>query len=112
MTELSLRERFARRVPTRAIDLVSSGSPEVVSIERGDWAGLKTISAIFALRRRGVPMLDAKRSIEAAMEQGRVVVDVPTVESVEILGEELRAAGFTPTFLTSAMRERLAVASE
>jgi hypothetical protein len=38
MTKLSLKAQFAQRAPTRAIDLVPSGSPEVVEIERGEWA--------------------------------------------------------------------------
>ncbi len=118
MTELSLKEEFARRVPTRAIDLVRSGSPEVVAIERGEWGKIRTIDAIFALRRRGLTMLKAKRSIEAAVEQGRVVVGVPVVESVDVLAGELRAAGFTPTFLTPKapdvreLRERLGLSQE
>ena len=100
MTELSLKERFARLGPTQAIDLVSSGSPEVVAIERGEWSKIKSISAIIALRRRGLTMLEAKRSIETAMERGRVVVGVPVVESVDVLAGELGAAGFIATFLT------------
>src|SRR5271156_3366736 len=100
MTQSSLKEEFARTVPTRAIDLVPSGSPEVVAIERGEWGNICKIDAIFALRRRGLTMLKAKRAIEAAVEQGRVIVGVPVVESVDVFGGELRAAGFTPTFVT------------
>jgi hypothetical protein len=37
------------------------------------------------LHRRGLTLLKAKRSIETAMEQGRVVVGVPVVESVGVL---------------------------
>jgi hypothetical protein len=118
MTELSLKAQFAQRVPTRAVDLVLSGSPEVVEIERGEWGKIRTIDAIFALRRRGLTMLKAKRAIEAAMDEGRVVVGVPVVESVDVLAGELRAAGFAPTFLTPkapdvrTLRERLGLTQE
>jgi putative transcriptional regulator len=118
MTELSLKERFARLGPTRAIDLVPSGSPEVVAIERGEWPGIRSIDAIFALRRRGLTMLKAKRAIEAALDEGRVVVGVPVVESVDVLAGELRAAGFNPAFLTPKasdvreLRERLGLTQE
>lgn len=118
MTKLSLKERFAQMVPTRAIDLVPSGSPEVVAIERGPWGGIRTIDAIFSLRRRGLTMLKAKRTIEAAVEQGSVVVEVPVVESAETLAGELRAAGFLPAIVTPkapdlrALRERLGLSQE
>jgi hypothetical protein len=118
MTRSSLKEELARTAPTRAIDLVPSGSPEVVAIERGEWGGIRTIEAIFALRRRGLTMLKAKRAIEAALERGRVIVGVPIVESPDILAGELRAAGFAPTFLTPRapdvreLRERLGLTRE
>jgi putative transcriptional regulator len=118
MTDLSLKERLARLGPVRDINLVPSGSPEVVAIERGPWGKIRTIDAIFALRRRGLTMLKAKRAIEAAVEVGRVVVEVPVVESVETLAGELRAAGFLPAFLTPkapdvrALRERLGLSQE
>jgi DNA-binding XRE family transcriptional regulator len=115
---MSSKEEFARRAPTRAIDLVPSGSTEVVAIERGEWSKIKSISAILALRRRGLTLLKAKRSIETATEEGRVVVGVPVVESVDVLADELGAAGFIPTFLTPKapdvreLRERLGLSVE
>jgi DNA-binding XRE family transcriptional regulator len=118
MTELSLKERFARLGRTQVIDLVPSGSPEVLAIERGEWSKIKSISAILTLRRRGLTLLKAKRSIETAMEQGRVVVGVPVVESIDVLADELSAAGFIPTFLTPKapdvreLRERLGLSVE
>src|SRR5277367_4650768 len=77
MTELSLKAQFAQRVPTRAIDLVLSGSPEVVEIERGEWGKIRTTDAIFALRRRGLTMLKAKRAIEAAMDEAASSSECP-----------------------------------
>jgi hypothetical protein len=118
MTELSLKERFARLGRTQAIDLVPSGSPEVVAIEREEWSKVRSIDAILALRRRGLTMLKAKRAIEAAMENGRVVVGVPVVESADVLSGELRGAGFAATFLTPkapdvrVLRERLGLSQE
>ncbi|HEY3721554.1 MAG TPA: transcriptional regulator [Roseiarcus sp.] len=63
-------------------------------------------------------MLKAKRAIEAALDEGRVVVGVPVVESVDVLAGELRAAGFNPAFLTPKapdvreLRERLGLTQE
>jgi putative transcriptional regulator len=55
---------------------------------------LRSIDATFALARRGVSMLAAKRAVEAAMAGGQPVVAAPTVESVASLVADLAAAGF------------------
>jgi DNA-binding transcriptional regulator YiaG len=115
--ELSLREKFARLGQTKAIDLVPSGSPEVLVLTRAaDWERIKTVFAILALRRRGLAMLKAKRAIEAAMETGKVVLTA--VESVSALAKELDEFGFTTSVLTPRtvdvrqLRERLGLSQE
>jgi hypothetical protein len=54
----------------------------------------KSIEAVIALRRRGAPTLKAKRAVEAALERKANVLDVPTVESLRALAEDLRRFGF------------------
>jgi hypothetical protein len=55
---------------------------------------VKTIDAILALGRRGLPMLKAKRRIETALNECKVVLTIPMVESVGAMANELRDAGF------------------
>jgi putative transcriptional regulator len=114
-----LTEKFARLGPTLAIDLVQSGSSEVLALTPADdLRRVKTVYAILALRRRGVTMLKAKRAIEAAVDEGRVVLTVPVVENVSALAKELRDVGFTTSRLTPRavdvrqLRERLGLSQE
>ena len=89
-----LRERFARLGPVQGIDRVRSGSPADLVLRPGaDRATLKTIDATMALARRGMTMLRAKRAVEAMLEDGEVVVEVPMVEDLSALATELRKAG-------------------
>lgn len=76
---------------------VSSGSPEelILRPEREDVA---TISAVMALARRGLSMLKAKRAVEAMIANGRVIVELPTVESADALAAELKDAGVATLF--------------
>lgn len=48
---------------------------------------------MFALARRGLTMLQAKRKIEALVEDGRVFVELPTVEDPQVLADDLAKAG-------------------
>lgn len=90
----SLRARFARMGPIRAVDRVSSGSPAVfVLCLPLDRVVPKTIDGMAALARRGLTMLKAKRTIEALVEDGRVFVSLPTVEDHQALRDELARAG-------------------
>ena len=90
----SLRERFARLGQIRAVDRVSSGSPAVFVLRLlKSHPAPKTIDGMFALGRRGLTMLRAKRAIEELLEDGRVFVDLPTVESAELLIRDLAQAG-------------------
>jgi putative transcriptional regulator len=94
--ESSLRERFARLGPIRAIDRVTSGSPAtfVLSLPPGHSIP-QTIDGTVSLARRGMTLLKAKQVIEALVEIRRVVVGLPIVEDPEILATELAEAGIT-----------------
>jgi len=73
---------------------------------------------VIALRRRGAPTLKAKRAVEAAMERKANVLDVPTVESLHALAEDLRRFGFGMSLVTPLtvdvrkLRERLGLTQE
>lgn len=119
MTKSSLKARFARLGPPLDIDLVRSGSPEAVALAPGaDPRRVRTIEAIIALRRRGLPMLRAKRAVESALAQGGVELTVPVVDSLDALAGELRQAGFSIVSLTPRapnvrqLRERLGLSQE
>jgi len=79
---------------------------------------LKTISAIIALVRRGVPVLRAKRAVEEILERGRVAVVVPKVENASALASEMADAGFLAAKVAArqidvrALRERLGLTQE
>jgi ribosome-binding protein aMBF1 (putative translation factor) len=95
MTKSLLRERFERLGHIQGIDPVRSGSPEIVSLRMiGKLNQTKSVEAVIALRRRGVPTLKAKRAIEAAMQGRANVLDVPTVDSTHALARDLRRFGF------------------
>lgn len=117
----SLRERFARLGPIRAIDRVTSGSPAVFVLRLPLAGGPRprTIDATHALARRGMSMLRAKRAIESLLEKGRVFVELPMVEDTKALTEDLAKAGVSavwiqpdPTVDVRALRERLELTRE
>lgn len=60
---------------------------------KNDLASVKSITAIEALARRGMTLPRAKRAIEAMIEKGVAVVDVPLVEDVMTFYDELAKAG-------------------
>lgn len=94
MTDSTLKEQLGQRVPTRAIPRVSSGSPAVfVLCLPADRIVPRPIDAMLALVRRGLTMLEAKRTVEEAAEHGRAFVRVPMVEDAAALSQELAEAG-------------------
>ncbi len=116
----SLKERFARLGPIRGIDRVRSGSPAVfvLSVLHSDTAP-RTIDGMLALARRGIPMLRAKRAIEALIEDSSVFVDLPTVESPDAVIDDLAKAGISAMRVGPAeaidvrhLRERLHLTRE
>jgi len=116
----SLRELFGRAGPIRAIDRVPSGSPVAFILRRvPNNAAPKTIDGTLALARRGMPMLRAKRTMEALLTRGKAFVDVPTVEDPVALIAELAAAGIMASIVrppqtvdVRGLRERLNLTRE
>ncbi len=115
-----LKERFARLGPIRDVDRVSCGSPAVFVLRLPEEGHVpRTIDGMMALARRGMTMLKAKRAIEALVEDGRVFVDLPTVEDHEALTNDLAKAGIAAAVLephkaldVRALRERLGLTRE
>jgi DNA-binding XRE family transcriptional regulator len=120
--ESSLRERFARLGPVRAVGRVASGSPAVfVLAPRADLraGGPDTVSAAVELARRGIPLLRAKRVLERMLAEGRAWVSLPMVEDAAALADALAAFGieaapFGPPDAVDvrAIRERLGLTQE
>ena len=89
----SLKERFAQLGPIQGIEGVLSGSPADLVLRLPQSLEVpRTIDATHALARRGMTMLQAKRSIEALIERGSVFVTLPIVEDVAKLVSELTKA--------------------
>lgn len=116
----SLRERFARLGPIQGVGRVSSGLPAIFVLRLPPGHGTpRTIDATLALARRGLSLLRAKRAIEALVEDGRVFVDLPTVEDHDTLRDELAGAGIAAapvepakTLDVRGLRERLRLTRE
>lgn len=109
MTKSSLREQFERLGRIQGVDPILSGSPAIVSLRLvGRLEETKSVEAVIALRRRGAPTLKAKRAVEAALERKANVLEVPTIESLRALAEDLRRFGFAMSAesatLTSSMK--------
>jgi putative transcriptional regulator len=116
----SLRARFARLGPIRAVDRETSGSPAVIVLHLTSGAPRpRTIDPILALARRGMTMLRAKRAIEALIEKGREFVQLPVVEDVNGLTADLAKAGIDAVWIqpditidVRGLRERLQLTRE
>jgi DNA-binding transcriptional regulator YiaG len=107
---------------------VKSGTAVVLNLrpDRQRHAPVATIPAMEALVKRHLPLLRAKRAIEAVLDDGAVFVEVPRVEDVPTLVHELRAAGVVarPSLVRSsdgqpddavdvaALRQRLGMTQE
>ena len=119
MMTSELRARFARLGPIRVIDRFESGSPATVAIAMGpELAKTNVIHGVFALYKRGTTMLKAKRALEAALAGEQAVLDVPVVEDMHALAQDLRDNGFEMSDMTprevdvKQLRERLGVTQE
>ena len=95
MTRSSLRERVGRAGAVRGSSPVKSGTAVALNLrpDRDRLGPVATIPAIEAVVKRHLPLLRAKRAIEAMLDDGAVFVEVPLVEDARALAEELRAAG-------------------
>lgn len=117
MTKSSLKARFARLGPVRAVDRAPSASP-VELVLRPARKRIETVSAALALARCGLAMLRAKRTIEAMIEEGEAVVHLPAVEDVATLARNLDAVGIKATRMARdpvdvrALRARLGMTQE
>lgn len=90
----SLREQLGRLGPVRAVDLVSEGSPAVLTLQIDPTGkSVATVTAAVSLVRRGLSMLQAKRTVERLIEAGEVTIKVPRVEDREQLARDLVEAG-------------------
>ena len=117
--DLPLKAQFARLGPAEAMSRVASGSPVALLLERrADITAIQTIPAIMALARRWMPMLRAKRLIEAVVEDRRAFARIPKVESTDALVADLAVAGIRATLLPDgdvdikALRERLGLTQD
>lgn len=115
-----LKERFARLGPVRDVRQNLSGSRAVVVLRPDRPAAeIATIDATLALARRGATMLRAKRALEAVLERGFAVLDLPLVEDAQALRHELEQAGIAARLVSAprpvdlaALRQRLAMTRE
>ena len=101
----SLKARLGPPARGLAGPRVSSGFPARYRL-RADTSFVKSISAIFVLVRRHMPLLDAKRAIERLMVGQEIVVDLPMLEDAALFESELRELGVT------AIRQGTAAAAE
>ncbi len=116
----SLKARFARLGPIRAVDQVSSGSPArfVLRLRQGQIVP-RTVDAALTLARRGLPLLRAKRAMETLIAADSTFVDLPMVEDADAVIAELHAAGIAaalteprPAPDVRRLRERLGLTRE
>jgi putative transcriptional regulator len=79
----------------RGSSRVKSGTAVALNLrpDRERLGSVATIPAIDALVKRHLPLLRAKRAIEAMLDDGAVFVELPRVEDVQTLADELRSAG-------------------
>lgn len=90
-----LIEKFEKLGPRRTAEPVRLGVPGTIRIShRGSG---KTIAAMMTLRRCGLSVLDAKRTIEAAVDRHDVVTELPAIDDLDRLIAQLAASGFGAT---------------
>ncbi|MEA2896126.1 MAG: putative transcriptional regulator [Bradyrhizobium sp.] len=115
----SFKERLERLGPVRAVSQVVSGSPVVMSLRPSTSpSNVNPVSATVSLARRGLTMLRAKRAIEEMVTTGRVVIELPKVESRALLTAELSDLGVLARSVAGhdvdirGLRERLNMTQE
>lgn len=94
----SLKDRFANLGPVRDVDRVLSGSPADLVLRKSK-SDVRSVAASLALAKRGLSLLRAKRVIEMLVELGETAVQLPTVESVNALLDDMRASGVTASVI-------------
>jgi hypothetical protein len=105
MSMLSLlKERLGPPVRVLGGSRVQSGSPARYVLQT-DPGFAKSISATWALVKRHVPLLVAKRAAERLLVAEDVVVDVPMVEDAAVFERELHDLGIRAVKEVSAAAE-------
>ena len=119
MTQSTFKERVARLGPGRVRSIVRvSGSPAIVHVVCKSRGRVRVPTAALELARRGLSLLRAKRTIEAALEHGIIAVRLPAVEDRGVLAQAMADAGLDVRFLDVEMvdvrglRERLGLTRE
>eukprot|EP01037_Dinobryon_pediforme_P002667 gene2667-2706_t len=103
-----IADRFAQLGPIRAADQNQSGSAVLLALYRPEvLSGIRSIDAVFALHRRGMTLLKAKRAVEEVLDKGLAVAQVPLVEDAEALLADLGRAGFDARMLKAPDGEGL-----
>jgi DNA-binding transcriptional regulator YiaG len=115
----SLLTRFGHRVQTQAVDRVHSGSPERLLLQWFGRASPNTPKAAPILARRHVGLKKAHLALTKLVEQREVVIEVPVVEDLRLLADELREVGIAVTrhepparLDVKGIRENLGVSQE
>lgn len=95
MMKSLLKERVGRAGAASARSPEPSGTAVALNLrpDRDGSAQVATIPAMEALVKRGLPLLRAKRAIEAMRDDGFAFVEVPRVDDVRALADALREAG-------------------
>lgn len=88
----TLRERAGPQVRIRAVDPVPSGSSVRLRLLTGEGTP-DTVDAARILARRHLSLRKAHAALTKLLEAGSVVLDVPVVEDVKALTDELRTVG-------------------
>jgi DNA-binding transcriptional regulator YiaG len=84
-------ERFGRRVRTRDVVQVSSGSPVRVSLSCRE--GADTPEAARILVRHRLPLRTAHTVLTDMVDNGRSYVTIPSVDDIGVLRSELESVG-------------------
>lgn len=118
-TKQALLERFGPQVRLQAVDRVPSGSRERLRLRPSGSQTLNTPKAALVLARRHVGLKKAHAALTRLVERGEVAIEVPVVEDLRRLAQELDDVGIhvtrhePPTALdVKSIREGLGVSQE
>jgi DNA-binding transcriptional regulator YiaG len=69
---------------------------------RLDLEKVLTVTAVLALAKRGASLVRSKQAVEDALEHGRAIIELPTVEDRAALARDIEAAGMRVSALSNA----------
>jgi hypothetical protein len=99
MKATSAREVLARPGPIHPVNRNQKGTREAASLSpQPDCRALNSAAAILLLARSGPSLMEAKRTIEAAMDEGEAKILLTTVDDRQRLSSDLGRAGFCVQF--------------